>query len=326
MIVDSAIYRRGVRQPLGTAVEDLAAVRASCTDKDSFVWVGMHDPDANELARVAEAFGLHRLAVEDAVKAHQRPKLEQYGDSLFLVLKTLWYVDEDDAVETGEINIFVGPDFVVTVRHGSGAQLSAARAGLEQHPELLEAGPTAVVHAVCDRVVDEHQRVAAALEVDVDEVEASVFAPERSDQSQRIYVLKRELAEVRRAVNPLREPMRRAAAGSVAGLSPVAGPFFRDVVDHLNRVAETVDTLDALLSSAFDTQQARISMQQNEDMRKISAGVGLVAAPTLIGSIYGMNFDNMPELHWAFGYPMALAMMVLSSAGMWIFFKRSGWL
>ncbi len=325
MIVDSAIYRRGVRVPLPTGVEDVAAVRASCADDESFVWVGLHEPGAEELDRVAEVFGLHKLAVEDAVHAHQRPKLEQYGDSLFLVLKTLWYVDEEDAVETGEINIFIGPDFVVTVRHGSGAQLSAARTNLEEHPELLEHGPTAVVHAVCDRVVDEHIRVTASLEVDVDEVEASVFSTERTDQSPRIYVLKRELAEVRRAILPLRDPMRRAAAGSVAGLSPVAGPFFRDVVDHLNRAAETVDTLDALLSSAFDTQQARIWMQQNDDMRKISAGVGLVAAPTMIAGIYGMNFDEMPELHWAFGYPMALGMMAMSSIGMWVFFKRSGW-
>ncbi|GAA1097330.1 magnesium/cobalt transporter CorA [Nocardioides dubius] len=312
--------------PLDTDISDLAAVRARCSDASSFVWVGLHEPSAEELATVADVFGLHRLAVEDAVKAHQRPKLEQYQDSLFLVLKTLWYVDEEDAVETGEINLFIGSDFVVSVRHGQGSDLRGSRGYLEAHPELAAHGPTSVVYAICDRVVDAYEAVAAELEEDVDEVEASVFSPERTDDSPRIYVLKRELAEVRRAVLPLREPVRRASEASVPGMSAEAAPYFRDIGDHLNRVAETIDTLDVLLSSAFDAQQARISVQQNDDMRKISAGVGLIAAPTLIGSVYGMNFDHMPELHWAFGYPFALGLMALSSLAAWIFFKRSGWL
>ncbi|NYG57679.1 magnesium transporter [Nocardioides daedukensis] len=326
MIVDSALYRNGARVQLESDISDLAAVRAQCDDPDEFVWIGMHDPTPEEMTAVAQEFALHPLAVEDALKAHQRPKLEHYDDSLFLVLKTLWYVDEFDAVETGEINLFIGRDFVVTVRHGEGSGLQEPRRYLESHPELVRHGPTGVVYAVCDRVVDGYQTVAAALEEDVDEVEASVFAADRSDVSPRIYILKREIAEVRRAVLPLRDPIRRAASGSVTGMDEAAAPYFRDVGDHLGRVAETVDTLDTLLSSAFDAQQARISVQQNEDMRKISAGVGLVAAPTLIGAIYGMNFDTMPELHWTFGYPMALAMMALSSLLVYVFFKRSGWL
>ncbi|WP_067429615.1 magnesium/cobalt transporter CorA [Nocardioides jensenii] len=326
MIVDNALYRNGVRVPLEADIADLRSVRARCDEPDSFVWVGLLDPSADELTAVADVFDLHPLAVEDAVNAHQRPKLEKYDDSLFLVLKTLWYVDEEDAVETGEINIFVGSDFVVTVRHGQGSELHGSRIYLESKKELLVHGPTAVVYAVCDRVVDAYESVAASLEEDVDEVEASVFAPERTDDSPRIYVLKRELAEVRRAVLPLRDPIRRASGGTVAGMSPNAAPYFRDVGDHLSRVAETVDNLDSLLSSAFEAQQARISVQQNEDMRKISAGVGLVAAPTLVGAIYGMNFDHMPELHWAFGYPFALCLMALSSLAVFVFFKKSGWL
>ncbi|KQZ70389.1 MULTISPECIES: magnesium/cobalt transporter CorA [unclassified Nocardioides] len=326
MIVDNALYRNGVRVPLDFDIADLASVRSRCSGPDSFVWVGLLDPTEEELVEVAEEFGLHNLAVEDAVKAHQRPKLEKYDDSLFMVLKTLWYVDEEDAVETGEINLFVGSDFIVSVRHGEGSELHSSRSYLEGKAELLVHGPTAVVYAVCDRVVDGYERVAASLEEDVDEVEASVFAPERTDDSPRIYVLKRELAEVRRAVLPLRDPVRRASTASVPGMSGEAAPYFRDVGDHLARVAETVDNLDSLLSSAFEAQQARISVQQNEDMRKISAGVGLVAAPTLVGAIYGMNFDHMPELHWAFGYPFALCLMALSSLVAFIFFKKSGWL
>jgi magnesium transporter len=290
------------------------------------VWLGLHEPTEHELEDVAVAFGLHPLAVEDAVHAHQRPKLERYEDSLFLILKTLWYVDEDDAVETGEIHIFVGSDFIVTVRHGSGSELHSARSYLESEESVLTHGPSAVVYAVCDRVVDGYIEVVESLEEDVDEVEASVFSPARTNDSVRIYTLKREIAEVRRAVMPLREPMRRFAFGEVEGIASEAAPFFRDVADHLARAADVVDTLDGLLSTAFEAHLARISVQQNEDMRKISAGVGLVAAPTLIAGVYGMNFEHMPELGWWFGYPFSLALMVLTSAALWVFFKKSGWL
>ncbi len=326
MIVDNALYRKGERIDVGLDRHDLAGVRGKATGDHDFVWVGLHDPNSEELEAVADLYDLHELAVEDAISAHQRPKVERYADSLFMVLKTLWYVDEEDAVETGEISLFVGHKFVITVRHGSGGALSEARHRLEGMSSVLAHGPSAVVYAVCDQVVDRYEEVAGSLQEDVDEVEQSVFSPERTNDSARIYILKRELAEMRRAVLPLRDPMNRFAAGAVSGIHGDAGPYFRDVADHLTRVAETIETLDSLLSAAFEAHIAQISLQQNDDMRKITAAVGLVAAPTLIGSIYGMNFDHMPELHWTLGYPMALGMMLLSSLTVWIIGKRSGWL
>jgi magnesium transporter len=326
VIVDSALYRRGQRIEVDCRTDEYATLRSHATEDGDFVWVGLYKPTAAELADAAAAFGLHHLAVEDAVNSHQRPKLERYDESLFLVLKTLWYVDEDDAVETGEINLFIGHDFVITVRHGEGSQLQTARSFLESQEGVLTHGPSAVVYAVCDTVVDGYTAVVEELQVDVDEIEESVFSPQRTNDSERIYTLKREIAEVRRAVLPLREPMRKFAEGQVSLIEREAAPFFRDVLDHLNQAADVVDTLDTLLSSAFDAHLARISVQQNNDMRKISAGIGLVAVPTLIAGVYGMNFDDMPELGWTWGYPFALLLMVLSSVGLWVFFKKSGWL
>ena len=326
MIVDSAVYRGGQRVLVDCHDHDYAALRAAAAAEGGFVWVGLYQPSEIELGEVAEAFGLHRLAVEDAFTAHQRPKLEQYDDSMFLVLKTLWYVDEDDAVETGEINLFVGEDFVVSVRHGRGSRLRAARDYLEHAEHVLNHGPSSVVYAVCDTVVDGYLEVVADLQEDVDEVEESVFSNDRTRDSARIYTLKREIAEVRRAVLPLREPMRRFASGLVPGVDAEAAPFFRDVVDHLTQAAEIVDTLDTLLSGAFDAHLASISVQQNDDMRKISAGAALVVTPTLIAGVYGMNFEHMPELSWQYGYAFALLLMFGSSAVLFWFFKRSGWL
>lgn len=326
MIVDSAVYRSGERIAVDCSPADLRTIRQAAGQPGDFVWVGMVEPDAKELGEIADVFGLHRLAVEDVLNAHQRPKLERYGDSVFLILKTLWYVDAHDAVETGEINLFVGEDFVVSVRHGEGTGLKEARKELERRAGVLAHGPSAVVYAVCDRVVDDYESVIDDLMTDVDEVEASVFSQMRTNDSDRIYRLKRELAEVRRAVLPLREPIGRFTAGMVRGIDPEAAPYFRDVGDHLARVADNVDNLDGLLSTAFDAHMARLSLQQNDDMRKISAGAGLVLVPTLIAGIYGMNFDNMPELHWALGYPMAVGLMVLSALTLWRLFKRSGWL
>ncbi len=326
VIVDSAVYRDGSRHHLDVEAHDYAALRSAVDGAHDFVWIGLHEPTAEELSHVADAFDLHPLAVEDAVKAHQRPKLERYGASLFLVLKTLWYVDEDDAVETGEINLFVGDHFVVSVRHGAGSGLQGARSFLEGEERVLTHGPSAVVYAVCDQVVDDYVRVVDALQVDVDEVEESVFSPARTDDATRIYVLKREISEVRRAVLPLRDPMRRFAGGEVRELEQDSAPFFRDVSDHLAQVAEVVDTLDGLLSTAFDASLARISVQQNDDMRKISAGAAIVVVPTLVAGVYGMNFDAMPELSWTYGYAWALFLMVGSAAGLLWLFKRSGWL
>ena len=327
MIVDSAVYRRGARLPVDCHIHDYAALREAARggDEHDFVWVGLYEPSHLELEDIARAFGLHPLAVEDAVVAHQRPKLELYEDNLFLSLKTLWYVDEDDAVETGEINIFVGEDFVITVRHGRGSQLRDARHDLEGKQAVLSHGPSAVVYAVCDTVVDGYLDVMQELQIDVDEVETSVFSEERTNDSGRIYTLKRELAEVRRAVLPLREPMRRFTVGAVPGILPDAGPFFRDVGDHLAVASEQIDTLDSLLSTAFEAHVARIQVQQNDDMRKISAGAALIVVPTLVAGVYGMNFEHMPELEWTYGYPFALLLMAGTVSALWWWFKKSGW-
>jgi magnesium transporter len=314
VIVDSAVYRQGKRIVDDLPPSELGRIRKLATEPGDFVWVGLHEPNEEELATVEEEFGLHPLAVEDAFLAHQRPKLERYEHTLFLTVKSLWYVDANDAVETGEINMFVGPDFVITVRHGSGSELHSARRDLESKSTVLTHGPSAVVYAV------------SSLEEDVDEVETSVFSAQRTNDSARIYTLKREIAEARRAVLPLREPMRRFATGAVPGIDEASAPFFRDVLDHLNRVAETVDGLDQLLSSAFDAHLAQISVQQNEDMRKISAGAAIVVVPTLIAGVYGMNFQHMPELSWTYGYAYAVAVMLGASLVLWVWFKRSGWL
>jgi magnesium transporter len=327
VIVDSAVYRKGERVPVDCHVHDYQALRAAAEDgEDDFVWVGLYEPDEHELDDIATAFGLHPLSVEDAVHAHQRPKLELYEGNLFLTIKTLWYVDEDDAVETGEINLFVGHDFVITVRHGHGSELKQARHELEARQAVLSHGPSAVVYAVCDTVVDAYLEVLEELQIDVDQVEESVFSEERTNDSARIYTLKRELAEVRRAVLPLKEPMRRLTVGAVPGIPADAGPFFRDVGDHLAVAAESTETLDTLLSSAFEAHVAGIQVQQNNDMRKISAGAAILLLPTLIAGIYGMNFDHMPELQWQLGYLWALILMVGSSVALWAWFKRSGWM
>ncbi len=324
MIVDNALYRGGAR----VTVPDEGLHRHhrySCAPGE-FQWIGVHDPSAEELHRLADAFELHPLAIEDAGEEHQRPKIEQYGDVLFVVLKTLRYIDDLDAVETGEINMFVGPDFVITIRHGDGTDLRSARADLERRAGVLNHGPFAVMYAVCDRVVDEYEYVGSELETDVAEVEESIFAPTRSNDSERIYALKRELAEVRRAVLPLREPIRRFASASIEGLTEDKATYFRDVADHLHRVYEVVDTLDTLLSNAFQAYVAQIQVQQNEDMRKISAGAALVVVPTLIAGVYGMNFDQMPELAWRYGYAYALGFMVITASLLFVLFKRSNWL
>ena len=325
MIVDNALYRQGARVQLDGHDASLGNTRVPCGLGD-FQWIGIHDPTTEELQQIAATFDLHPLAVEDAGDSHQRPKVESYGNMLFLVLKTLWYVDAEDAVETGEINLFVGPDFVVTVRHGAGIDLATSRRDLELRAKVLEHGPMAVMYAICDRVVDEYERVGAALENDVDEVEESVFSAVRTKDSARIYALKREIAEVRRAVMPLREPMRRFAAGQHEAIDDETATYFRDVSDHLQRVSEVIDTLDLLLSTAFEAHLASISVQQNDDMRKISAGAALVVVPTLVAGIYGMNFDYLPELHWRYGYLFALSLMFGISGVLFWRFKKSGWL
>jgi magnesium transporter len=327
VIVDCAVYRQGARLELPSGSTDLGDALDYATKSGDFVWIGLYEPSEDEMDLVALTLGLHRLAVEDAVRAHQRPKLERYdGDVLFMILKTLWYVAEQSAVETGEIAIFVGSNYVVTVRHGAGADLRFTRRDLEDHTEVLGHGPFAVLYSVCDSVVDHYANVASALEDDVDQIEMSVFSESRRNVSERIYILKREMTEFRRAVLPLREPLAKLAQRQVAGMPNAAAPYFRDVLDHCVRVQEQVEALDNLLSSAHDAQMARTSVQQNNDMRKISAWVAIAAVPTAVAGIYGMNFTHMPELDWTYGYPFTLAIMAAACTLLFRAFKRSGWL
>ena len=328
MIVDTALYRGGSRIPveLDAGVLDRLRAEDGPTAEKGFIWAGLHEPDADEMRRIATIFGLHPLALEDSLTVRQRPKVEPYDDMLFLVLKTLWYVDERDEVETGQVSMFIGPDFVVTVRQGEGVELSGVRHDLEDRAHLLEHGPSAVVYSICDRVVDGYESVAGELQVDVDEVEASVFSEQRTQDSKRIYVLKREIAEVRRAVQPLKSPMQRFAATAYPFVHEGSAPFFRDIADHVVRVYEVVENLDNLLSTAFEAHITRVQVQQNEDMRKISAWVAIAGVCTLVAGIYGMNFEHMPELGWDLGYPFALVLMLGSSLFLYRLFKKSGWL
>ena len=324
MIVDSALYRDGQRHPVD--VVDVAEAWSHTTDSQDFLWVGMHEPDDDEMQKVAHALSLHPLAVEDALSPHQRPKVEPYDDMLFIVLKTLWYVDERDEVETGQVSMFVGQNFVVTVRQGSGIELAGVRHDLEKQAHLMGHGPSAVVCSVADRIVDGYEDVARELDTDVGEVEESVFSPDRTRDSHRIYVLKREIAEMRRAVTPLKAPMQRFATAGYPFIHTDAAAFFRDIADHVVRVNETIETLDQLLTTAFEAHLARISVDQNEDMRKISAWAAIAAVSTLVAGVYGMNFNYMPELKWHLGYPMAIGLMLGLSFMLYRQFKKSGWL
>jgi magnesium transporter len=324
MIVDCALYEGGRRSPRALPFHE--AFETAQHRPGDFVWVGLFEPTAEELEDLAQEFELHPLAVEDAVHAHQRPKLERYGDTIFLVLKTATYVDPEEVVALGEVMLFVGEGFVVSVRHGDHGELSDLRQRLEADPDRLAHGPTAVVHAVLDAVVDRYEQVLAGVDGDIDEIEAQVFSTERVDHAQRIFKLKREVLDFRRAVRPLLPPVEQLASGKVPGIETGLGEWFRDVHDHLLRVWDHVESLDAVLSSALSANLAQVGVRQNEDMRKISAWVAIAAIPTMIAGIYGMNFEHMPELGTYWGYPMALALMAGSCFLLWRWFKRQGWL
>ncbi len=327
MIVDCAIYRNGRRTE---GPEDFSdALEAARAAGDAFLWVGMHEPTEKEFEHVRTEFGLHPLAVEDALTAHQRPKLEVYDDSLFVVLKPVLYDDHTDIVTTGELMLFIGDSFVVTVRHGEGAALAAVRRRLEHEPNVLKHGPTAVLYAVSDAVVDHYIDVAAELQADLEELEAEVFAPNASDTKNtaaRIYAFKRQVLEFRRATSPLLAPMDRLAFGTVPFVHEHAQPFFRDVADHLTKANEYVEGLDRLLSDALAAHLAQMGVRQNDDMRKISAWAAMAAVPTMVAGIYGMNFEHMPELTWGVGYPAVVLVMVGACFGLHRMFKRRGWL
>ncbi len=329
-VVNCAVYERGKRTS-GPTVHYTEALDLARRCKDGFVWLGLHEPSAAEFEGLAAEFDLHPLAVEDAVKAHQRPKLERYGETLFIVLKTARYCEHEElaggteVVETGEVMLFVGPDFVVTVRHGDARRLDVVREGLEARPELLAHGPAAVIYAVADRVVDDYLAVAAALEDDVEDVELQAFTPGRTDP-QRVYQLQREMLEFRRAVVPLVRPLEALVGGQLEQVPVEIREYLRDVEDHLKRVTEQVEGYELLLSGILQATLTTVSVQQNNDMRKISAWVAILAVPTSIAAIYGMNFDHMPELHWRYGYPLAVAVMAAICLALYRGFRRNGWL
>jgi magnesium transporter len=331
VIVDCAIYRDGRRTD---GPDDLSDALDEARTAGGFVWIGLHEPTAAEFDLVSQEFGLHPLAVEDALKAHQRPKLEVYDDSLFAVLKPVVYEPDSDAVSTGELMIFLGDAFVVVVRHGEGSPLKAVRQRLEHEPELLGKGPTAVLYAIADAAVDHYLDVAVELQTDLEELEAEVFSPDGGGSrytASRIYTFKRQVLEFRRATGPLAPPLARlAGTGAYGGTVPFvndrARPFFRDVSDHLTRVNESVEGLDRLVSDILSAHLAQTSVRQNDDMRKISAWAAMAAVPTMIAGIYGMNFDHMPELHWLWGYPAVIALMAVLEVLLFRQFKRRGWL
>jgi len=324
VIVDCALYHHGVRKEAGGDLHD--ALGQARKQGESFIWIGLHDPTSDELAHVAEEFGLHPLAVEDAVNAHQRPKVEEFEDSVFLVLKTVRYDEPTQQIELGDVMLFLGDSFVVTVRHGPARALTDVRRRLEMNRTLLDCGPYSVLYAVCDAVVDDYSEISFAVEEDIEEVEERVFSPVRTNDAARIYNLKREIIEFRRAVRPLVEPMERLASGAVDRVHEHLRPYFRDIADHAVRVSDQVDGFDDLLTSVLSANLAQVGVQQNSDMRRISAWVAIVAVPTMIAGIYGMNFRYMPELDWRFGYPLSLAIMVVACVGLYRAFRRSGWL
>jgi magnesium transporter len=327
VIVDRAIYREGMRT---AAPESLSELNAACRDGAGIAWIGLYRPDAAEFGSIAREFGLHELAVEDAVKAHQRPKLERYGDALFLVLRTARYIDETETVEFGEVHVFAGPHFVITVRHAETPDLADVRKSLEERPELLSRGPLAIVHAVLDRVVDEYAPVVAGVENDIDEIEDEVFAG-NPGVSRRIYELTREVIGFQRAATPLPGILDRLMRSSE--VDDEERRYLRDVQDHAIRVQEQVDGFRELLQDiltvnlTLETKAlSETGTKQNEEVKKISGWAAILFAPTLVGTIYGMNFESMPELDWALGYPLALALMLATSAGLYVLFKRSGWI
>jgi magnesium transporter len=323
MLVDCAHYKDGLRQDEQPLAIHEAAERT--LGDEGFVWVGLHDPDGEEMVEVAERFDLPPLAVEDAMQAHQRPKIEDYENGYFLVLHSARYLDETEEVEFGEIHVFTGPGYAVVLRHGAASDLRSARERLEQHPDLLRLGPAAAVWAVMDKVVDDYAPVVEGLENDIEEVEQAVFA-DGGDQTRRVYFLRRELADFYRAVHPLLAALGALESRTREDVPKLLRNHLRDVEDHVRRVEEEIGTQREVLASIFQANLAVIGLQQNDVVRKISGWAAIIAVPTFIASIWGMNFEHMPELHWRLGYPMALLVMLATGFGLYRALRRAHWL
>ena len=335
MIVDNAIYVDGLR----STSCPLEGMYSSCRDQGGFAWVGLYEPNEEEFESVTGEFDLHKLAVEDAIKAHQRPKVERYGDSVFVVLKSVRYLDSSRTVEFGEIHAFVGPDFIVTVRHGEASSLHGVRKAIESEPDLLRRGPEAILYTIMDHVVDDYTPVINRLENDIDDIEAEVFGG-NPGVSRRIYEVSREVIQFYRATRPLAAALERLIEGDVCNVDPEVGNHLRDVRDHVLRVKEQIEAFRELLSSIVVVNLTLVSVNQNEEVKnltqasmaqndqvkKISAWAAILAVPTIFTGIYGMNFTYMPELTWKVGYPLLLALIVLITILLHRGLKRAGWL
>jgi magnesium transporter len=323
VIVDCAHYRDGVRQHQGKLSLEQAQERVQ-GDGD-FVWLGLFEPSEGELDEVGERFGLHELALEDAYHAHQRPKLEDYDDSYFIVLKPAHYHDDTEEVEFGEIMLFVSRGYVIGVRHGPASDLGDARKRLEDEPELLSSGPAAAVWAIVDKVVDDYAPVVEGIDDDITEVEQEIFN-EQADSTQRIYFLKREVIEFHNATSPLLSPLQSLERGAFPQMDEQLRRYFRDVADHARRVDEQVSAQRELLTSILEANLALVGVRQNAQVRAISAYAALITVPTFLASIWGMNFAHMPELDQTWGYPAALLVMGLVVLALHRFFRRIEWL
>ncbi|GAA3041387.1 magnesium and cobalt transport protein CorA [Kitasatospora albolonga] len=337
-VVDAAVYRDGRRIAGADTLPEV--YRQVPGEPGTMAWIGLYRPAEAQVLEAAERFGLHDLAVEDAIVAHQRPKLERYGDTLFVVLRAARYLDETEQVDFGEIHLFVGPQFVLTVRHSQAPDLSVVRRRLEADPELLALGPEAVLYAVLDAVVDGYAPVIAGLQHDIDEIETEVFGGDPG-VSRRIYELSREVIEFQRSTRPLLDIMGSLEAGfGKYGTDEELQRYLRDVADHATTAAERVDNFRQLLQNVLVLNATLVSQAQNEEMKqlaeaghaqnneikKISSWAAILFAPTLIGTVYGMNFSHMPELEWVYGYPFAIALMALVCTGLYLVFKRRDWL
>jgi magnesium transporter len=323
VIVDCAIYENGVRRDGKVELQHAYDERH---EPGKFVWIGLYEPTEEEFDSLRREFALHPLAVEDAIHAHQRPKLEVYDEMVFLVLKTARYVDPTEVIELGEVLVFLGDDFLITVRHGEASSLTAVRERLDAEPRRLKHGPSSALHAILDQIVDDYQPAIEGLETDIDEVEEQLFSGERVNPAERIYRLQREVLGFRKATAPLVEPMDRLARGHYAQIHPEIRDYFRDVNDHLIRVREQLDAMRDLLAGSLQANLAQVAVRQNDDVRRISAWVAIIAVPTAIAGIYGMNFEHMPELKWEFGYPAAVLVMLVICAALYRYFKKVGWL
>src|SRR5215216_237894 len=323
-VVGAALYRDGRRVDSPPTVADTA--RRLRDQRGTMAWIGLYRPAETQLLAVAEEFGLHELAVEDAIVAHQRPKLERYGDTLFVVLRAARYLDEVEEVEFGELHLFVGSNFVLTVRHSQAPDLAEVRRRMESDPDLLALGPEAVLYAILDGVVDGYAPVVAGLENDIDEIETEVFSG-NAGVSRRIYELSREVIEFQRATEPLPAILDRLISGAEAPeVDAELQGYLHVVQDHTLRITERVEGFRQLLQNILSVNLTGASIAQNDQVKKISAWAAILFAPTLIGTVYGMNFDYMPELHWTFGYPFAMVLMLMVSVTLYLVFKHRGWL